>query len=186
MIRRGRFLAQLSSALALTSAALAPPVDAATLAGDRARAEFAPGIIAPGHPMPAMTAPMPNGRELSLASLRGHAVWINCFATWCEPCNAEMPLIVETYRRSFAAGLRVVGISMSEHASALPPFLKRYGITFPVVLDHAQATNVWGISDIPTSIFLDARGVIRTIRQGEIDRSDAAALVAAILAHRRA
>ena len=131
--------------------------------------------------MPAMTAPMADGREFTLTSFRGHPLWINCFATWCEPCNEEMPTIVSIARREAGNGLRVVGISMSEEAAALPAFIKRYAIPFPVVLDHEQATKIWGITDIPTSIFLDASGIVRQVHLGELDAAGAGRAIAAVL-----
>lgn len=155
--------------------------EAAPLSGDRARASFSRGIIAPGHAMPAMTAPMVDGREFTLASLRGHPLWINCFATWCEPCNEEMPTVVSIARHEAGHGLRVLGISMSEAAAVLPAFIKRYAIPFPVVLDHEQATRIWGITDIPTSIFVDAGGIVRQVHLGELDAAGAAKAIAAVL-----
>lgn len=177
---RGRFLSGLAAGAALAPGLLAAAV-AAESAGDRARASFSRGTIAPGHAMPAMTAPMADGREFTLAALRGHPSWINCFATWCEPCNEEMPTIVSIARRYAGRGLRVLGISMSESASVLPAFIKRYAIPFPVVLDHEQATKVWGITDIPTSIFLDANGVVRQVHLGELDAEGAGRAIAVVL-----
>ncbi|TAM58309.1 TlpA family protein disulfide reductase [bacterium] len=180
-MKRGRFLMGLAAGTALV-----PELDgravASRLAGDHARASFSRGAIAPGHPMPAMTAPLVDGQEFSLASLRGHPLWINCFATWCQPCNEEMPTIVSIARRNAGRGLRVLGISMSEDAAVIPPFVKRYAIPFPVVLDHEQATKTWGITDIPTSIFLDAHGIVREVHLGELDAAGASRAVAAVLA----
>ncbi|MDE2572797.1 MAG: TlpA family protein disulfide reductase [bacterium] len=181
-MHRRRFFMGLTASLALPlPLALRAPAVATALPGDRAHASFARGIIAPGHPMPAMTAPTVEGREISLATLRGEALWINCFATWCEPCNQEMPTIVSAAKRYAARGLRVLGISMSESASAIPPFAKRFGIAFPIVLDHEQATNVWGITDIPTSIFVDAGGIVRSIHLGELERREALAAIESVL-----
>ncbi|TAM88495.1 TlpA family protein disulfide reductase, partial [bacterium] len=129
---RGRFLSGLAGGVVLVPSLLTAAA-AAPLAGDRARASFSRGAIAPGRAMPAMTAPMADGREFTLASLRGHPLWINCFATWCEPCNQEMPTIVSIARRYAGRGLRVLGISMSENAAVLPAFIKEYAIPFPVV-----------------------------------------------------
>jgi peroxiredoxin len=177
---RGHFLSGLAGGVMLVPSLLTAAA-ATPLAGDRARASFSRGAIAPGRAMPAMTAPMADGREFTLASLRGHPLWINCFATWCEPCNQEMPTIVSIARRYAGRGLRVLGISMSENASVLPAFIKEYAIPFPVVLDHEQATKIWGITDIPTSIFLDASGIIRQIHLGELDAAGAGRAVAAVL-----
>jgi|SRR5579872_15457 len=181
MFDRARFVAGLTAGIVLTPFALARSA-AAELAGDRAQADFSRGVIAPGHPMPDMTAPTANGREFSLSSMRGHAVWINCFATWCEPCNDEMPTLVSMYKRYAPRGLRVIAISMSESAAVIPSFVHRFGIPFPVVLDHKQATSIWGITDIPTSIFIDDGGIVRKVHLGELTPSEADQAILALLA----
>ena len=101
--------------------------------------------------------------SLSLWSLRGHPVWLNFFASWCPPCQAEAHDLAMTAKQS--PGLDVVGIDLTGSETLLAnvdSFVQQYGILYPVLLDQNNSVaNRYGVQAIPTSIFIDRQGVIR-------------------------
>jgi peroxiredoxin len=100
------------------------------------------------------------GHTLRLKDLRGRVVLLNFFATWCAPCRQEIPDLERLYKRFNDQGLEIVGISLDmEGASLLNPFVKYYGITYPVVLGTREVVvDYGGITGIPTSFLIDRDG----------------------------
>lgn len=100
---------------------------------------------------------------LRLWSLRGHPVWLNFFASWCPPCNAEAPDLAQTARQS--PGLDLVGIDLTASETSVAKvqaFVQQYDLGYPVLLDTQNAVaNRYGVQAIPTSFFIDRQGVIR-------------------------
>lgn len=113
----------------------------------------------------------------SLSATRGRPVWVNFFATWCPPCKAEMP---EIERRSLAHqndGFLVVGADQQETADLVHKFARDYGLTFPLVIDSGDGTLAYGVSAIPTSVFIDASGTVRGIYRGQMSAAQMDAAV---------
>jgi cytochrome c biogenesis protein CcmG/thiol:disulfide interchange protein DsbE len=102
------------------------------------------------------------GNTLHLKDLRGKVVLLNFFATWCAPCRQEIPDFVRIYERFKDKGLEIVGISLDmEGATLLNPFVRHYGITYPVVLGTREVVvDYGGIKGIPTSFLVDRNGVV--------------------------
>lgn len=105
-----------------------------------------------------------NGQMLALSDLRGQVVLINFWATWCDPCRAEMPTfetIYETYRSD---GFVILAINYDESVETVRDFVEQSGLTFPVLLDPGGTVNedMYGdrILGHPTSFLIDANGVI--------------------------
>ena len=119
----------------------------------------------------------PEGGPLALSDLRGKTVFLNFWATWCEPCLEEMPAmerLAQTYR---ARGLVVLALSADrEGASVVRPFIKRHGLTFQVGLDPTQAVarsyRVWAL---PSTFILDRTGARVFQAQGARDWTGAPA-----------
>lgn len=76
-----------------------------------------------------------DGPDFDLVKYRGQPVLLHIFATWCGPCNREMPHIVEAAADYAPRGLSVVGIDSMEPDDTVRAFRKRYGITFPIAMD---------------------------------------------------
>lgn len=121
------------------------------------------------------------GKPVSLLAYAGHPVWINFFATWCQPCKAELPEIERRYLADKSKGLVVFGVDQQESAVAVRSFTSHFGVTYPVAIDPGQAAVAFDLHTIPLSVFVDARGVIRYIRVGQMQPADMDAALRTIL-----
>jgi thiol-disulfide isomerase/thioredoxin len=85
-----------------------------------------------------------NGQKVRLRDLRGKPVVLNFWATWCGPCNAEMPMLVEMEKQYAARGVLFIGASLddSKTKAKIPAFLAEHKIGFPVLQVHQQSLLV--------------------------------------------
>jgi len=126
----------------------------------------------PNHPAPDLALPQLDGTPRTLRDLRGQVVLINVWATWCPPCRAEMPAIQQAYTAYRDRGFIVLAVNQREDATAIRPFLEQHGLTFPILLDRdGQASATYQASALPSSFFVDRRGVIRTVYHGPMPPS---------------
>jgi peroxiredoxin len=103
----------------------------------------------------------------TLANLKGKVVLVNFWATWCPPCRAEMPAIDAAYRANKDAGFVVLAVDQMESAEVVNAFGAKYNLSFPLLLDRDGAINrQYLVSALPTSFFIDRRGVIRDMMIG--------------------
>ena len=108
-----------------------------------------------------------DGGELRLSDLRGKAVIVNLWATWCAPCRKEMPQFVAAYDRYKDEGLEVVAVNVQESPSIIRPFADDFGMKFPVVLDkRGSVSDSYRLIGLPMTYFIDREGVIRSVFQG--------------------
>lgn len=114
------------------------------------------------------------GHQHALADYRGSVVVVNLWATWCPPCQAEMPNLETFYKNHRADGLVVVGINDGDPSAQVSSFVARYGLTFPVWLDPTyQATDhAFKTGNLPTSFVLDRTGQIRLMWVGAISEEN--------------
>jgi peroxiredoxin len=125
-----------------------------------------------------------DGNPIRLADLRGHPVWINFFATWCPPCQAEVPTIRDVAAADASRGLKVIGISVQESSpDDVRAYAERYGLGYTIGFDATGAIyNAWRNNGIPTQYLIDADGIIRRVVLGPlVDRAAAEAALATIL-----
>jgi peroxiredoxin len=101
------------------------------------------------------------GRRLRLQDLRGHVVLLNFWATWCGPCQEEMPAM-ERLARDFAdRGLLVVAVNHEEAQAVVADFVRDHGLTFPVLLDpDGGVAERYRVVGLPTSYVIDHKGVL--------------------------
>lgn len=121
------------------------------------------------------------GFAAHLIALRGRPVWLNFFATWCPPCREEMPQIERRYERYKNSGLVVVGVDEQESRSDAVSYAQSLNLTFPIVNDDGPARTAYRVSDLPTSIFIDAHGIIQRVYDGEMSEDDMDSALPAIL-----
>ena len=143
--------------------------------GDRAP-EFE--IVGPdGSPAPLIDL---DGNPVRLADLRGRPAWINFWASWCPPCQAETPTIRDTAAAYASQGLAVVGISVQEATEGdVRAYADKYGLGYTVAADlTGDVFRRYRVFGLPTQYFLDEDGVIRSILQGPVTAESAAANLA--------
>jgi peroxiredoxin len=119
---------------------------------------------------PALDLLRPNGEPLSLASLRGKVVLVNFWATWCEPCIAEMPSLQALRDQLAWRGFEVLGVNYQEGPARIDSFVRKAGIVFPIVRDtDGAAARAWNARVFPTSFLVDRSGRVRYALVGEAD-----------------
>jgi len=101
-------------------------------------------------------------KATSLASFRGKAVLLNFWATWCAPCQHEMPSLEALYQRYRDKGFVVLGLSLDEEGwGAIDGFLRQVPVQFPILLDQAQkVSEAYQVYRIPETYLIDADGKI--------------------------
>lgn len=120
------------------------------------------------------------GKEVKLEDLQGHAVMINFWATWCPPCREEMSLLQKAHEK-YAPDLVILAVNDSEEASQVKEFVEDEELTFTVLLDaQNQAGRIYRVNALPTSYFVDAKGVIRAVHFGLLGASDLAGYLGGI------
>jgi len=127
---------------------------------------------------------MLGGGEASLSDYRGRPVFINFWASWCAPCRAEMPDIVEAYNRHRNAGLEILAIDNTQLdvVEDVHAFVKEFQMPFPVLLDEqGAAAQAFGILGLPTSVFVDGDGVVRGVNAGPLTEDTLEEYLAEIL-----
>ncbi len=103
----------------------------------------------------------------------GRAQVINVFATWCPPCREETPAFAAFASRLAQRGIEVVGIDQQENPAAVARFMQQFALPYMVLIDEGTIThNVLGARVIPTTIYVDATGVIRWERSGPMSTQD--------------
>ncbi|RME05823.1 MAG: TlpA family protein disulfide reductase [Anaerolineae bacterium] len=122
-----------------------------------------------GFSAPDFTLELLGGGEMSLSELRGQAVMINLWASWCPPCRAEMPAIERVYQDLKDEGLVVLAVNTTfqDSEAAAVEFVAEFGLTFPVLLDRTGAvSNRYQLRGLPSTYFVDREGVIRAVVVG--------------------
>ncbi len=129
----------------------------------------AKAVPAPGHPAPAISLTSLQGQTVTLASLKGHPVLINFFATWCPYCKAEMGYLQTVYHNAAfqKAGLKLYEIDVQESAGTVQQFMTTHNLDMPVLLDTEAATaEAYNVNGMPTSFFINSNGIIQKVKVG--------------------
>ena len=130
------------------------------------RSDLADALLAPGDSAPAFTLPTPGGERLSLTALRfgARATLVNFWYLNCPPCRIEFPAFEQLYTELHSKGLNAVAIDKADSGLEVSRYLRRTGITFPVLLggepdDHSVFAS-YRVSTFPVTYLLDGEGRI--------------------------
>jgi len=111
-----------------------------------------------------------SGKAIQLSDIQGQPVLVNFWATWCGPCQVEMPLIQEYYEK-YNPNIEVLAINYDESIGEIEPYVNKLGLTFPVLLDPGgKITDLYQVRGFPTTYFIDREGIVRGVFVGILSK----------------
>jgi len=125
-----------------------------------------------GKPSPALAGTNLQGQRLDLRELRGRPVLVNFWASWCEPCTAELPSLQAVAQRHGSDALVVLAVNFKEAPATVERFVQRTSMALPVLLDTSgQTARAWGVNIFPTTLLIQADGRVQAVVRGALDWS---------------
>jgi thiol-disulfide isomerase/thioredoxin len=123
-----------------------------------------------GKPAPGFTLVTLDGKKVSLGDYKGHPVFVNFWATWCEPCKLEMPWLEEFSKKYADQGLVVLGISTDDVGKdVVAKTAKKLGVTYPILLKDDKIEDTYDIEYDPESFYVDKTGKVLIATAGITD-----------------
>jgi cytochrome c biogenesis protein CcmG/thiol:disulfide interchange protein DsbE len=138
-----------------------------------------PGAL--GEPLRSRVGSVFSGPRVSLAQLRGTPVVLNFWASWCDPCRAEAPVLQRAWSRERARGVLFLGLNMQDITDDAHAFTRAARVTYPSLRDRSNGVaHRWGVTGLPETFFLSAQGrvvghVIGAVSPGQLAAGIAAA-----------
>lgn len=110
-----------------------------------------------------------DGEKHQLSDYEGEGVLLNFWATWCKPCEKEMPFLNNQYQAYKDQGVHVIAVNVGESNVAVSDFSKRYDLQFPIVTDKdSQVMTAYGVDPLPITFLIDKQGNVVEIHKGQI------------------
>ncbi len=110
--------------------------------------------------------------RVSLAAQNGKPVLMEVFASWCSACKRSSPRLAEAFRAHHGKDVTFLAVSVDEDPSAAARIKRDWELPFDVALDDGSVSRGYGISMLPTLIYIDAKGIVRHAAAGVVSRSD--------------
>lgn len=136
------------------------------------------GVSVPKVPeqLPAIQLPGTDGRVHRLTDWKGKPLVVNFWATWCDPCRREIPLLKALRHEHAADGLEIVGIAV-DYPAEVQKYITEHGIDYPVMVGDQGglgAVSAFGMETVlPFSVFADREGHVVTLKVGELHKDEA-------------
>jgi peroxiredoxin len=136
------------------------------------RTEQFPGnLLTVGNPVPDFTGNTLDGRQIHLSDLKGSIVAVSFWASWCEPCKAEMPVLQSAVLNYSDARFVVLAVNAGEDESSVNSFVSGLNITMPVILDPDKTIfKRYNVVVLPVTIWIDSQGIVRAEHIGSLDQ----------------
>ena len=127
--------------------------------------------IAQGDPVPQATLPTLDGSgEASLADYEGKWVFVNFWASWCNPCRTESPDLQRYHEEYESDTFTVLGVNQEDLTGDAEEFIEEFDLTYPQLRDASgDQADPFGMSGLPESFLIDPEGNIALIRRGPLD-----------------
>lgn len=123
-----------------------------------------------------------DGQPIRLADLRGRVVWLNFWASWCPPCQAETPILRDMDRQYRDRGLTLIGIQVQQTVDEGRDYATKYGLGYRIGADVSAAIfRTYRVFALPTQFFIGPDGVIRAVVNGPLDAAAARQTIEALL-----
>jgi cytochrome c biogenesis protein CcmG, thiol:disulfide interchange protein DsbE len=141
-------------ALCVAASLVAVAVVASGSAGSAGSAGTAPTQAAPAFSLPVLGH---SGQQVALSDYAGRPLIVNFFASWCEPCQQETPLLARFYRTEHAK-VAIVGLDENDVVGSAVSFTRKEGVGYPVGFDpEVIAASAYGVAGLPQTFFLNAK-----------------------------
>jgi len=127
---------------------------------------------------PIFTLESLDGTNVSLGDYKGSVVLVNFWATWCPPCQKEIPALEAAYRANKDKGFVILGVDVGESRQAVEAYAASKNITYPVLLDEEdQWMSRYGAMGLPMSVIIDREGRILQKHMGELTQDELTSLL---------
>ncbi len=155
-----------------------PAADQQQPAGPQSKAEPTPSPLPTPEPTPEppkkgeaapdFTLADLQGHKVQLSSLKGKAVLLNFWATWCDPCKIEMPWLVDLQKKYGPQGLRIIGVAMDDASDKeIAAFARKMGVNYMILKGTEKIGDIYGgIDRLPLTYYIDRSGKVTDVIEG--------------------
>jgi cytochrome c biogenesis protein CcmG/thiol:disulfide interchange protein DsbE len=121
----------------------------------------------------------------TVAGFRGQVVVLNVFASWCDPCQAEAPILEHEQQAMAGKGATILGVTYLDTANASEQFVRQWHLTYPVVRDvNGDFIRAYGTNGVPETFVIDRQGRIVAVRRYQLDSAWLSSTLKPLLAER--
>lgn len=125
--------------------------------------------IEAGKPVPDFVLSDMDGEKHRLSDYKGQGVLLNFWATWCKPCEREMPFMDHQYENFKDNGVQILAVNIGETDVVVNEYANRFGLSFPILNDKNQEVlTAYGVDPLPVTFLIDKDGNLVRVHTGEI------------------